>query len=405
LLNSFSPFYAFGQVPEGIPYQAVARDAAGIPLSNHIVNVRFSILDSAATGSSVYTETHTTNTNNLGSFTVNLGKGTPVLNSFTSINWGLNSKFLKVEIDTSSGSNYIEVGTQQMMSVPYALYAFNASFSANGVPVGKHGETCLSCWGKSVWSANGKCPQRSSISGIPDVFSSILNYGQITDYENNIYETIKIGNQTWMAENLRTTHFSNGDSINYYPVLFYSSTLPNWTGFSVNELIDSLWTKYGFNNWGEQPGSGLADTNQNNILGTYPKYNVNLYNWFSVNDSRKLCPLNWHVSTKSDWDTLLNFIGGNPEVHLKPIGYTHWSNLQNYFPPITPPDNLVGFGAIPNDDINNYPSRSVSTPYGASWWTSTISDGFPICYVLKETENFFQSGFKYEYRPVRCVKD
>jgi hypothetical protein len=115
---------AFAQVPQGIPYQAAARGANGQPLVNANVLVRFSIIDSVATGTTIYQETHTTSTNTVGLFSVNVGVGTSVIGTFAGINWGMNFKFMKVELDPSgTGSNYTDLGTQQMMSVPYSLYS------------------------------------------------------------------------------------------------------------------------------------------------------------------------------------------------------------------------------------------------------------------------------------------
>jgi hypothetical protein len=112
------------QVPQGIPYQAVARNGQGQPLTNTNVKLRFSILDSTATGTAVYVESHSTTTSSLGLFTTNVGMGTASTGTFSAINWGQNYKFLKVELDTTAtGNSYIDLGTQQMMSVPYALYA------------------------------------------------------------------------------------------------------------------------------------------------------------------------------------------------------------------------------------------------------------------------------------------
>lgn len=115
---------AMAQVPQGIPYQAAARNANGQPLVNTTVKVRFSIIDSVATGTTVYQETHSVSTNNVGLFNVNVGLGTASTGTFSGINWGKNFKFMKVELDPSgSGTNYVDMGTQQMMSVPYSLYS------------------------------------------------------------------------------------------------------------------------------------------------------------------------------------------------------------------------------------------------------------------------------------------
>jgi hypothetical protein len=124
----------YAQVPQGIPYQAVARNWQGQPLANTNVKVRFSVLDSTATGTAVYVESHSTTTSALGLFTANVGMGTASTGTFSAINWGQNYKFLKVELDTTAtGNSYIDLGTQQMMSVPYALYAGKAIQSDNNI--------------------------------------------------------------------------------------------------------------------------------------------------------------------------------------------------------------------------------------------------------------------------------
>ena len=121
---------AFAQVPQGIPYQAAARNTAGQALVNTSVKVRFSILDSVATGTTVYQETHSTTTNSVGLFNVNVGMGTAVTGTFSVINWGKNAKFMKMELDiTGTGASYVDMGTQQMLSVPYALYAGSSQVS------------------------------------------------------------------------------------------------------------------------------------------------------------------------------------------------------------------------------------------------------------------------------------
>ena len=111
------------QAPQGIPYQAIARNASGAAIANTAVKVRFSIRDSIATGAIRYQETHNPTTSALGLFSVNVGMGTIVSGTFSGINWGKNAKFLQVELNTTGGTTYTDLGTTQMMSVPYALYA------------------------------------------------------------------------------------------------------------------------------------------------------------------------------------------------------------------------------------------------------------------------------------------
>ena len=112
-----------GQVPLAIPYQAVARNSAGVLLASQNISLRISLHDANARGTVVYSEIHNTNTNTAGLFTVKVGYGSPVTGNFSAIDWGTNSKFLQVEMDALGGSSYLDMGTQQMLSVAYALYA------------------------------------------------------------------------------------------------------------------------------------------------------------------------------------------------------------------------------------------------------------------------------------------
>lgn len=133
---------SYAQAPLGIPYQAAARKANGQVLANTAIKVRFSILDSIYTGTVVFKETHTTNTNALGMFTLNVGMGTAITGTLSGVNWGNNAKFLQVELDTTAtGNNYSFMGVQQLMSVPYALFSGNVigmvnAFAGANIPPG-----------------------------------------------------------------------------------------------------------------------------------------------------------------------------------------------------------------------------------------------------------------------------
>jgi hypothetical protein len=127
-------------VTHAIPYQAVVRDGSGTPLVNHPLTVRCTLHDNSASGNIVYQETHNITTNNLGLFTLHIGTGTASIGNIDSIHWALYKKFLQVEFDTTAqGGNYIDLGTQQFMAVPYALYAETAGNALNG-PKGDKGD-------------------------------------------------------------------------------------------------------------------------------------------------------------------------------------------------------------------------------------------------------------------------
>lgn len=130
ILNSvFNIQQTNAQAPQAIPFQAVARDISGNPLLNQNISLQFRLRQGSAGGSILYTETHSTVTNSIGSFTVNIGLGTIVTGTFTTINWGNGSKFIQVEMDPAGGVAYLNLGTQQMLSVPYALLSATSTGS------------------------------------------------------------------------------------------------------------------------------------------------------------------------------------------------------------------------------------------------------------------------------------
>ena len=113
------------QVPSLLNYQGVARNSAGTPLANQAMQVRLSILQGSTSGSSVYSEVRAVTTNAVGLFVIQIGSGGALSTSgnLATVNWTNGSKFLKVEIDPLGGSSYIVLGTNQLVSVPYALSA------------------------------------------------------------------------------------------------------------------------------------------------------------------------------------------------------------------------------------------------------------------------------------------
>lgn len=120
------------QVPQGISYQAVAFKSGGEAVTNATVGVKVSILKETIDGSTEYVETHKPKTNAQGLFHLSIGQGTAETGEFASINWGNGSKFLKIEVDPNGGENYTNIGTNQLTSVPYALYA--ESVAPSGLP-------------------------------------------------------------------------------------------------------------------------------------------------------------------------------------------------------------------------------------------------------------------------------
>jgi uncharacterized protein (TIGR02145 family) len=161
----------------------------------------------------------------------------------------------------------------------------------------------------------------------------------VIDADGNVYDTIVIGTQTWMLENLQTTHYIDG------------STIPN--------IVDSTqWNNASFG----------AYCNYNND-SSYVKIYGRLYNWFAVNNTAGLCPAGWHIPTDSEWSILVSYLGGDSIAggSMKATGISLWN------PPNYNATDASGFTALPggnrlSDDffygINNY----------AHFWSSTLID-------------------------------
>jgi hypothetical protein len=117
------------QPPQMFKYQGVVRDHNGNLFNNKNISFRISLVQGSALGTAVYIETQNTNTNQFGLFNINVGAGSVITGNFSTIPWSQNNYFQKVEIDTTGGSNFILMGTSQILSVPYALAADTANIS------------------------------------------------------------------------------------------------------------------------------------------------------------------------------------------------------------------------------------------------------------------------------------
>ena len=123
IIICFFSIFGLAQAPNGFNYQASVRDANGDLYTGQSVSFMFHIIQGTQTDAPIYSETHGTNTDDLGQVSLIIGKGNAVSGTFSTIDWSLGSYFLKIEVELSSGSGYIDLGTTQFMSVPYAMYA------------------------------------------------------------------------------------------------------------------------------------------------------------------------------------------------------------------------------------------------------------------------------------------
>jgi uncharacterized protein (TIGR02145 family) len=207
---------------------------------------------------------------------------------------------------------------------------------------------------------------------IKSLFNPNLTYGTMSDIDGNTYKTIVIGTQTWMAENLRTTKYRNGDAI-------------------PTNLTDVAW--------------GAATT------GAYDNYtadNTNygkLYNWYAVSDNRNLCPVGWHVPSDAEWTTLEQYLGGTLDA-----GGKLKSTSSLWYSPNTGATNESGFSGLPGG-FRNYDGSYGDVGYYGYWWSSTEkSTTNATCRQLTPyASNFYGGSYSYYSKKdgfsVRCLKD
>ena len=124
---------SFAQAPQGFNYQATVRNSSGALIINQNVYFKFNIMLNSQTSVPVYTETHYVPTDDLGQVNLVVGQGTATPGAFAGINWASGTYYLGIELSTTNATSYVAMGTTQLLSVPYALYANSAgSTTGNG---------------------------------------------------------------------------------------------------------------------------------------------------------------------------------------------------------------------------------------------------------------------------------
>jgi uncharacterized protein (TIGR02145 family) len=206
-------------------------------------------------------------------------------------------------------------------------------------------------------------------------FNSNLEYGYLDDNDGNTYKTIKIGTQTWMAENLKTTKYNDGTNI---PI----------------QTDNSIWLNL---------SSPAYCWLYNNEFNNKDQYGA-LYNWYTIKTG-KLCPSGWHIPSYSEWTILTDFLGGSKIAggKLKEIGEMHWHHIN------TGATNVSGFTGLPGGcrEIENGYSR-YDTKMGF-WWTSTEYSGSNALTQILVYDSINVSERIFDNKrfglSVRCIKD
>ncbi|HPT03388.1 MAG TPA: fibrobacter succinogenes major paralogous domain-containing protein [Bacteroidales bacterium] len=196
----------------------------------------------------------------------------------------------------------------------------------------------------------------------------------VADIDGNIYHTVTIGTQVWMAENLKVTRYRNGDSI---PCVTDSLT---WSNLTTGACCD----------YGNIPGNSIV----------YGK----LYNWYAVNDSCSIAPQGWHIPSATEWQTLVNYLGGNGIAggKLKETDTFYW------WKPNDGATNVSGFTALPAGLRHAANGQYMSLGELTMLWSSSRidADGASDLYL-----SYWSAETSIAYTnlrmglSVRCVKD
>lgn len=211
------------------------------------------------------------------------------------------------------------------------------------------------------------------------------NHAQtVTDFDGNIYDTVKIGTQVWLKQNLKVTHYRNGDLI------------PNYAD-------SALWN---------DANSGARCYYNNDSAANASVYGA-LYNWYTIIDNRYLCPLGWHVPSDAEWNILEKYLDNTVDTtatgwvgtdiggKLKEAGTTHWSS------PNIGATNSSGFTALPGG------IRCGGGAYGGHWslgsWWTAASNGTSFAWLRYMNYYYSQVEREYDYKiyglGIRCIMD
>ena len=383
LISSF----LFAQAPQGIPYQAVMRNADGSVMASSAVSLTFMIHDGSATGTVVYQESHALTSNAQGLVSCVVGNGVVSQGNFANINWGGGAKFLQVMMGST------DLGTQQLLSVPYALYS-----NGVGVRVSATGDT-LTIGGNSVIVPGISAANLQSLASNGGLGSQVLvgnttcanEYISVTGcggqtsltYDGRTYDLVEIGGQCWFADNLATDQYRNGDAI--------PTGLDNTTWESTTTGAYAIYD----------------NTPANDV--TYGK----LYNWYTTVDTRGLCPTGWHVPTDCEWMYLESSLGMSV-ADQETAGWRGTNEggalkaTNNWISPNTGATNSTGFTALPGGYRFSGGSYSGIGIFGG-WWSSTEYDSASawrrgLHYSDSDVLRSYFGNKRYGYS-VRCVRD
>ena len=227
-------------------------------------------------------------------------------------------------------------------------------------------------------NSNGYIHFGGDIRNITILLLLSLSFGTVTDIDGNVYETVQIGEQLWMAENLKVTHYQNGDEI---PTGYSNSEWSNLSTGAYTVFDDDL---------------SNAD-----IYG-------NLYNWYAVDDDRGICPVGWHVPSDDEYTVLIDFLGGESVAggKMKEAGLEHWNYDSDQIS--LEATNESGFTGLPAGHRNTNSGDYIYMGFYGYFWSST-NNGSDLAwrrYLFHYSSGVARDTFgKPNGFSIRCLRD
>jgi hypothetical protein len=172
LVTIFTNTFVKAQAPHAFKYQAVIRNSVGKVLVEKSIGIKISLVKDNINGSSVFSESFNVKTNKFGAINLDIGTGTVISGNFSTIDWGAGSYFIQIAVDENGETNYTVIGTSQLMSVPYALYAEKAGNSS-------FDGTWASLIGKPTLAAVATSGNYNDLTNLPSLFDGA--WASLTD--------------------------------------------------------------------------------------------------------------------------------------------------------------------------------------------------------------------------------
>ncbi len=388
------------QAPQGFNYQATVRNSSGDLIVNTNVYFKFNVIQGSQTAVPIFTETHYVPTDDLGQVNLIIGQGTANTGTFSALDWSLGSYYLGIELDTGNG--YVAMGTTQLLSVPYALYAEN---SGNSTPTIPNLEAVLA----ENNSANNQqiknlqdptdAQDAATKAYIDALITSLqsqidaLQPTSVTDQDGNTYDYLTYGDQIWTVKNAEVVTYRDGTPI---PQVTDANEWANLTT-GAWAYYDNDPTKPKFYNW--YAVMGIHDTDPNT-------------------PNKEFAPEGWHVPTDAEWTTLENYLIANGYNYH---GTTTGDKIAKAMASTTGWNSSTEPGAIGNDQSTNNSSGFNAFPEGsrvsfgfategdrAIFWSSTEDDSnFAWVSILYSNSSnlYMNSKPKQNGFSVRFVRD